>query len=85
MIPWPASAVAASTHQISNFSYKRTGDNSYAMNVDFDWQGILPNGAQMMTKTRHTWTVEDKVTDRFARIKTIKVEVLKPLAPVPKN
>jgi ketosteroid isomerase-like protein len=81
----PASAVAASTHQASNFSYQRSGDTTYAMHVDFDWQGILPNGTHMTAKTRHSWTVEDKVTERFARIKTLKVEVLKPFAPVPKS
>ncbi len=81
----PASAVTASTHQASNFSYKRTGDNTYDMKMDFDWQGILPDGTQMTAKTRHSWTVEDKVTERFARIKTVKVEVLKPFAPIPKS
>lgn len=80
-----ASTVAASTHTPSNFSYKRTGDNAYDLSVDFDWQGILPNGSQMTGKTRHSWTVEDKVAERFARIKTLKVQTLKPFAPVPVN
>lgn len=66
----PGSAVAASTHQISNFSYLRTGDNSFNMKMDFDWQGILPDGKEMVAKTRHSWAVEDNVTERVARIKT---------------
>jgi hypothetical protein len=78
----PASSVAASTHKISNFSYRALSANTYAMSVDFDWQGILPNGAQMKAKTRHNWTVEDKPSERFARIKTIKVEVLAPFTPI---
>jgi hypothetical protein len=77
----PASAVAASTHQISNFSYQRRADNTFDLKVDFDWQGILPNGNEMTAKTRHSWTVDDNVTERFARIKTMQVEVLKPFAP----
>ena len=77
----PGSAVAASTHQMSNFNYQRTGNNSFNMKVDFDWQGILPDGKEMVAKTRHSWTVEDNATERFARIKTAHVEVLKPFAP----
>ncbi len=77
----PGSAVAASTHQMSNFSYQRTGDNRFNVKVDFDWQGILPDGREMVAKTRHSWTVEDNATERFARIKTAQVEVLKPFTP----
>jgi hypothetical protein len=78
----PGSAVSASTHKVSNFSYQRLSANNYAMQADFDWNGLLPNGAQLTGKTRHNWTVEDLVSERFARIKTVKVQVLQPFAPV---
>lgn len=74
----PASSVSASTHILSNFSYKETKTNEYQIGVDFDWQGILPNNQQMVGKTRHKWTVIDDPTDRFAKIKVIEVEVLLP-------
>lgn len=77
----PASAVAASTHQISNLSYSKTATDTYALKVDFDWQGILPDGKEMTLKTRHNWTIQDDVKERFARLKTVQVEVLRPAAP----
>lgn len=77
----PGSQVAASTHVISEFSVMENADGTYGMTVDFDWAGILPDGKEMVAKTRHTWTVTNDVTERFARIKTLDVEVLEPLRP----
>ncbi len=79
----PASAVAASSHRISNFSTQATGPNTYALNVDFDWQGILPDGKAMLARTRQMWTVVDNPKERFARIKSVAVEVLEPFRPKP--
>jgi len=77
----PASSVTASTHIISNFTYEDLGNDTYQVSMDFDWDGILPNDSQMTAKTRHKWIVVDDVSDRFARIKTVDVEVLEPFAP----
>ncbi len=77
----PGSQFAASTHTASNFSYRLVADDTYLMNVDFDWQGILFEGSQIVAKTRHTWTVLDQPADRFARINQIDVEVLDPFLP----
>jgi hypothetical protein len=79
----PASAVAASTHEISNFSHLATDANTYRLQMDFDWHGILPDNKEMLAKTRHTWTVIDTPKERFARIKTVAVEVLEPFRPKP--
>lgn len=76
----PASQVAASTHVLSNFSYKELGDGQFSLMVDFDWEGILPDGKEMTAKTRHAWVVMDDPTEAFARIKSIDVEVLAPFA-----
>ncbi len=77
----PGSQVAASTHIISNFSAKDLGDETYSLTVDFDWYGILPDGTELVAKTRHNWTATNDVTARFARIKTVDVEVIEPFRP----
>ncbi|MEO9862347.1 MAG: hypothetical protein ABJM61_05335 [Yoonia sp.] len=74
----PGSQVAASTHIISDFTAEDLGDEQYAVSMDFDWQGILPDGTDLIAKTRHNWTVSNDVTERFARILTVDVEVLEP-------
>ncbi|WP_179380331.1 hypothetical protein [Jannaschia marina] len=78
----PGSQVAASTHEIGNFSVEEAGEGVYRVGMDFDWNGLLPDGTRMVAKTRHDWTVENDVSERFARIRTIDVEVLEPLRPV---
>jgi ketosteroid isomerase-like protein len=77
----PGSQVAASTHVISEFSVMENADGTYGMTADFDWAGILPDGSELVAKTRHNWTVTNDVTERFARILTVDVEVLEPFRP----
>lgn len=74
----PASAVSASRHTVSNFSYKLLDENRYELKVDLGWHGIRPDNVQMTAKTRHTWTVLDKPTERFARVEKVRVETLEP-------
>jgi hypothetical protein len=76
----PGSQAKASTHAVSHFAYETTADNQYALSMDFDWEGILPDGKIMTAKTHHRWIVLDDPAERFARIKSIDVEVLKPFA-----
>jgi hypothetical protein len=76
----PASSVAYSKHDLSEFSFETMGENQYTIYVTMDWEGLLPSGEHMTAKTRHMWTVEDTPSETFARIKTIDVEVLKPFA-----
>ena len=77
----PASQVAASTHVLGDFEVKETGSDTYAMSVDFDWTGVTPDGTILIAKTRHNWTVENDPAERFARIKTIDVDVLENFRP----
>lgn len=79
----PASSVAYSKHDLSNFSFKSIGNNQYELNVTMDWHGLLPDGQRMSAKTQHSWTVIDNPSEIFARIKTIKVEVVEPFVIVP--
>lgn len=76
------SQVAAGTHVISNFAVEeKEVDKTYRVSTDFDWIGIAPDGTELVAKTRHSWTVKNDVTERFARIKTVDVEVLEPFRP----
>ena len=78
----PGSQVVASTHRISNLSHETLVENErYALRVDFDGEGILPDGTVVTARTRHRWTVADDVAERFARIESVDVEVLEPFAP----
>jgi hypothetical protein len=78
----PASSVAASKHDLEDFTFEVTGENAYRLNVKMNWWGLLPDGRRMVAKTDHTWDVVDDPSERFARIKTINVEVLKPFTVV---
>ncbi len=77
----PGSQVSASTHVISDFAAEENEDGTYSIQMDFDWEGILPNGAELVAKTRHSWTATNDVTERFARIKSVDVEILEPFHP----
>jgi hypothetical protein len=77
----PGSAVTASTHAISGFSVEPAGADTYRMQVDLTWLGLLPDGKQVAAKTHHAWTAVDNLKERFARIKTAAVQVLEPLQP----
>ncbi|MET1416781.1 hypothetical protein ABVF61_31275 [Roseibium sp. HPY-6] len=77
----PGSQIEASTHVLSNFSVEETETGTYAMTVDFNWSGIAPNGTILVAKTQHSWTVTNDPTERFARIKSIDVEVLENFQP----
>jgi hypothetical protein len=79
----PGSAAAASAHALSGFSFEPAGVDRLRMQVDFAWQGPLPDGKAMAAKTRHRWTVIDNPKERFARIETAHVQVLEPLRPGP--
>jgi len=56
-------------------------DRRYRLSVEFDWSGILPDDTTMLARTRHTWEVVDDVSERFARIVSVDVEVLEPFRP----
>jgi len=56
-------------------------DRRYRLSVEFDWSGILPDDTTMLARTRHIWEVVDDVSERFARIVSVDVEVLEPFRP----
>ena len=78
----PASSVAASKHVIDRFKLVKREGSDYYLEIDFSWRGILANGVGLAGKTRHQWLVEDDPTEAFARIKSVAVSFLEPIAPV---
>ena len=79
----PGSQVVASTHEVSNLVTEEIAEGVFSATMDLDWNGILPNASEMTAKTRHSWVIEDDPTQRFARIRTMDVEILEPFAPKP--
>ncbi len=77
----PASSVAASTHQITEFDVTQNTDQTYTIDMEFDWAGLLPDGTKLIAKTHHIWTVENDASQRFARVRSMDVEVLEPFRP----
>ncbi len=77
------SQVAASTHVIDSLSVTQGADNTWQAEMVFDWAGLLPDGTELIAKTRHNWVIENDVTERFARVKQVDVEVLEPFRPKP--
>lgn len=77
----PGSQVAASTHLIEDLTVSEIDDGNWQTVMVFDWAGLLPDGTELVAKTQHTWVVENDVTERFARVKKVDVEVLEPFRP----
>lgn len=80
----PAAAVSASSHTLKNFSARSENDENIEITFGFDWQGITPDGTRLEAETLHNWTLTNDVTERFARIKSVDVEIIKPFQPVSK-
>lgn len=81
----PAAAVAVSSHIITSFEVTELGPNMFDMQAVTDWNGILPNGQELVARIRLNWVVVDNPADRFAKIKTFDVEQLVPFQPKPKS
>lgn len=77
----PAAAVAASTHEIIAFDHRETAAGTFELSMTLDWNGILPDGTELIARTRHTRQVLDTPADRFAKIKQMDVELLVPFGP----
>ena len=76
----PASAVVASTHEVHKLEIEVVSPTEFKMSAEFAWEGLLPNDAPMSARTGHRWLIEDNPNERFARIKSIDVEVLEPFS-----
>ena len=73
----PGSQIPASTYTLSDLVHEDYGNQTYSLSAVLDWRGILPDGREVGSKTRHDWIVEDDPSERFARIKTMDVAVVR--------
>lgn len=71
-----------SSHYAKNFSIKVLNENAYEMSVEFDWYGITKDDKKMTARTQHRWVIEDNVNERFAKVKQMDVQQLKPFTVV---
>jgi hypothetical protein len=70
--------VASSSHTISNFSVAEESTNMFRVKVEFDWNGLTFNDEHMIGRTQCYWLITVNPAERFAKIKTIDVELLVP-------
>jgi hypothetical protein len=80
----PASSVGFTRHTIRSMKVTPLAGDTYAIDMQFDWQGVLPDGSEMVARTQHNWTVTDNPKDRFAKVKTVDVALLVPFQPKPR-
>lgn len=74
----PAAQLSHAAHVASDIQIQPMGSGNYAFSAVMDWEGIRPDGLEMIAKTQHNWTIIDEPSDRFARIQSIDVEILNP-------
>lgn len=79
------SAVVASTHEFTGLSVSSQGDTIINAEMTFDWAGITPDGTKLIAQTHHRWQITNDVTERFARIKRVDVEIVIPFQPATAN
>jgi len=69
-------------HYPKNVAVKVLSENTFQLEVTFDWEGVTKNQEKMMATTRHTWVAKDELKLRFAKIQRMDVEYLAPFAVV---
>jgi hypothetical protein len=70
--------ILTSTHSYKNFKIVDNTDNTFSVSVDFDWKGINVQNEKMIAETRHEWLLTNNMEERFARMKMMKVTIIKP-------
>jgi hypothetical protein len=70
--------VLTTTHSQKNLKIVDNKDNTFKISVDFDWMGINVKNENMIAETHHEWILENNMDERFAKMKTMKVSIIKP-------
>lgn len=70
-------------HHVKSTAITHNDDGTMRLFAEITYQnkGLLEDGTELLARTKHEWTVENDVTERFARIKRVDVEVLEPFRP----
>ncbi len=63
----------ASMLTMESMDVAENSDGTLTVTIDFEWDGIMPDGTRMEMGTRHVWNVVDDPSQRFARICSIDV------------
>ena len=70
--------ILTSTHSYKNLKIVDNRDHTFTVSVDFDWKGININNEKMIAETHHEWLLSNNMEERFARMKTMIVTIIKP-------
>ena len=73
-----SSKLKTSNHQYKNLKASNNTDSTITVNVDFEWKGITVDDKKMIAETRHEWILSNDTENRFAKMKQMRVTVLKP-------
>lgn len=79
-----SATILTSTHSYKNFTVVENKDNTFIVTVDFDWKGINVKDEKMVAETHHEWLLTNNMNERFARMKTMKVTIIRPFQVVDK-
>ena len=78
-----ASKLKTSTHQYKNLEVVDNQD-TIVVRVTFDWKGITVTDEKMIAETQHEWVLSNNTELRFAKMKTMNVQVVQPFQVVDK-
>lgn len=76
------SQLKQSNHYLEGLGVSEIAPDTYQVTVNFQWFGITLDDQSMAGKTQHNWVVIDDQSERFARIKEVKVKWLEPAKPI---
>lgn len=68
------------SHYPRDISVELLDKNTFQLTVTFDWEGFTKSQQKMTGITRHIWVATDHLKERFAKIKSMDVEVLAPFS-----
>ncbi len=80
---WVPQQIAKSSHRVEQFNVTPVDTNIYEIEMEFEWEGVTVDQKLLEARTRHHWRVRDLPQDRFPKIETVKVTILKPFQPKP--
>lgn len=76
-----AEQIKASTHRIENLKMVSTSDIAMTFEFELDWAGFALDDTELVARTKHVWSIENNIADRFAMITSVDVEILEPFRP----
>ena len=72
-----SSKLKFNTHIFKNIKIESNKDKTIIVSLDLDWKGINQNNEKMIAETHHYWVLTNNTEERFARMKQMKVSIIK--------